>query len=164
MIIGEVLSSKQVYEILKVMRPLLPIEYHEEYRQDEVMRGMPQIILNGVQFFTPRHASFLTDTPYDKDSHEMLNAGRLDTSYVLTLSNIEQRLSKLGAWSKYGNVWLMHGCDRCDCGCKYWVNDTCVSCGFKFDIYRHKHVAPQVNNDEAIEDSLRGKLAKEVLL
>ena len=162
--IGEPLSSKQVYEVLKVMRPLLPIEYHEEYRQDPVMRGMPQIILNGVQFFTPRHASFLTDTPYDKDSHEMLKAGRLDESYVLTLSNIEQRLSKLGAWSKYGNRYLTHGCDRCDCGCKYWVNDVCQSCGFEFNIFDHNHVAPQVNNHEAIEDSLRGKLAKEVLL
>jgi hypothetical protein len=162
--IGEFLSSKQVYEILKVVRPLLPIEYHEEYRTDIAMRGMPQIILNGVQFFTPRHAHFLTDTPYDKHSHEMLNAGRLDESYVLTLSNIEQRLSELGAWSKYGNVYLTHGCDRCDCGCKYWVNDVCQSCGFEFNIYQHKRVSPQVNNGEAIEDSLRGKLAKEVLL
>ena len=82
-----------------------------------------------------------------------VTAGRLDRLHVPTSCRALSNASKLGAWSKYGNVWLMHGCDRCDCGCKYWVNDTCEACGFKFDIYRHKHVAPQVNNDEAIEDS-----------
>ena len=84
------------------------------------MRGRSQIILNGVQFYTPAMRG-------------------------LSLSDIEARLSKLDAWSKYGNSFLMHGCDRCTCGCKYWVNDTCVSCGFEFSITSHNRGVIQVN-------------------
>ena len=165
------LTSEQVFEILKVMRPALPISYHPRYENDHVMmrtypngeyRGMPQIILNNVQFFTPRHASLLADTPYCETSEEWLASGRLDAHYGLTLQTLEQYLSTSNAWTKYGNTYMTHGCDFCDCGSKYWVNDTCVSCGFKFDIYKHRNVAPQVNNVRGLDESQRGKMFKEV--
>jgi hypothetical protein len=28
-----------------------------------------------------------------------------------------------------GNVQAREGCDRCECGCKYWENDRCIDCG-----------------------------------
>jgi aldehyde:ferredoxin oxidoreductase len=28
-----------------------------------------------------------------------------------------------------GNKVRISGCDRCYCGCKYWVNDACTDCG-----------------------------------
>lgn len=30
---------------------------------------------------------------------------------------------------KHGNKIAQEGCTRCECGCKYWENDVCVSCG-----------------------------------
>ena len=75
----------------------------------------------------------------------------------LSLSDIEARLSKLDAWSKHGNSYLMHGCDRCKCGCKYWVNDTCVSCGFEFSITAHHRGIIQVNEHDD------GRLTSEVI-
>jgi len=145
------LTSRQVFAVVKALRPHLPIEYHESYTNDHAMRGMPQIILNDVQLFTPRHASLLADTRIDYRSEDMLKSGRLESRYALTLLNIEEHLSGSRCWSKYGNQYLTHGCDRCDCGCKYWVNDTCQSCGFEFDYYQHRQVAPQVNTHEACE-------------
>lgn len=32
----------------------------------------------------------------------------------------------------HGNTKAEEGCDRCPCGCKYWENDVCVSCGEPF--------------------------------
>ena len=29
----------------------------------------------------------------------------------------------------HGNTVAREGCDRCDCGSKYWERDHCVSCG-----------------------------------
>ena len=29
----------------------------------------------------------------------------------------------------YGNLTAEHGCDRCECGCKYWEFDRCIDCG-----------------------------------
>jgi hypothetical protein len=29
----------------------------------------------------------------------------------------------------HGNRIAQEGCDRCDCGCKYWENDCCTDCG-----------------------------------
>lgn len=31
-----------------------------------------------------------------------------------------------------GNLLAEEGCDRCDCGCKYWEHDRCVDCGEKW--------------------------------
>ena len=31
---------------------------------------------------------------------------------------------------RYGNKIMTHGCDRCECGGKYWVKDICVCCGY----------------------------------
>ena len=28
-----------------------------------------------------------------------------------------------------GNLTAQSGCDRCDCGCKYWEFDRCIDCG-----------------------------------
>lgn len=33
---------------------------------------------------------------------------------------------------KHGNVLAQEGCTRCECGCKYWENDTCIDCGNKY--------------------------------
>ena len=30
---------------------------------------------------------------------------------------------------KFGNDIAHEGCDRCECGCKYWENDVCMDCG-----------------------------------
>lgn len=30
---------------------------------------------------------------------------------------------------RLGNTIAREGCDRCDCGCKYWENDRCIDCG-----------------------------------
>lgn len=134
------LSSEQVFLVLKALRPLLPIEYHARYEQDPVMRGMPQIILNGVQFLTPRHASMLSDTRFDAESEERY------PEYALTLQNIEQRLAGLRRWTTHGNIHMTSGCDFCKCGGKYWVNDTCQSCGYVFNHYKHFVCEePQVN-------------------
>lgn len=35
---------------------------------------------------------------------------------------------------KHGNVIAEEGCTRCECGCKYWENDVCVSCGEPYRI------------------------------
>ena len=29
----------------------------------------------------------------------------------------------------HGNKIAEEGCDRCDCGCKYWEDDCCIDCG-----------------------------------
>jgi hypothetical protein len=34
---------------------------------------------------------------------------------------------------EWGNFLAREGCDRCDCGAKYWENDTCTSCGGAWD-------------------------------
>lgn len=36
------------------------------------------------------------------------------------------------------NEQTEEGCDRCECGCKYWMNDACTDCGTKFDPERHR--------------------------
>ena len=33
---------------------------------------------------------------------------------------------------KHGNRFAREGCDRCECGAKYWERDVCVSCGKRF--------------------------------
>jgi hypothetical protein len=33
---------------------------------------------------------------------------------------------------KYGNVRAISGCDRCECGNKYWGKDVCYDCGAAF--------------------------------
>lgn len=30
---------------------------------------------------------------------------------------------------QHGNLVAEEGCDRCECGSKYWENDTCIDCG-----------------------------------
>ena len=37
-----------------------------------------------------------------------------------------------------GNQTAKSGCDRCDCGCKYWEKDVCVDCGTKHDPEKFK--------------------------
>ena len=32
-----------------------------------------------------------------------------------------------------GNKTAREGCDRCDCGCKYWEGDFCIDCGTEHD-------------------------------
>ena len=87
------LTSRQVFEILRVLRPHYNIRYFPAYGNDPAMRGMPQISVNGVQFFTPRHAFLLADTPHCETSEEWLANGRLDAHYGLTLQTLEQRLA-----------------------------------------------------------------------
>lgn len=129
---AELFRPDEVFSILKTIRPSLPIEYHPKYDKDSAMQGRSQIILNGIQFYTPAMRG-------------------------ISLSDIEARLSKLDAWSKHGNSYLTHGCDRCKCGCKYWVNDTCVSCGFEFSITAHHKGIIQVNEHDD------GRLTSEVI-
>jgi hypothetical protein len=33
----------------------------------------------------------------------------------------------------FGNINAREGCDRCACGCKYWEDDYCVSCGISVE-------------------------------
>jgi hypothetical protein len=33
----------------------------------------------------------------------------------------------------FGNINADEGCTRCVCGCKYWENDYCVSCGISVE-------------------------------
>ena len=40
---------------------------------------------------------------------------------------------------KVKNQRANSGSDQCDCGCKYWENDLCISCGTQH-ARRHKHV------------------------
>ena len=129
---AELFRPDEVFSILEAIRPSLPKEYHPKYEKDSAMQGRSQIILNGIQFYTPAMKG-------------------------LSLSDIEARLSKLDAWSKHGNSYLTHGCDRCKCGCKYWVNDTCVSCGFDFSITAHHKGIIQVNEHDD------GRLTSEVI-
>lgn len=37
-----------------------------------------------------------------------------------------------------GNKTAEEGCDRCDCGCKYWEKDICIDCGAKHDPEKYK--------------------------
>lgn len=37
-----------------------------------------------------------------------------------------------------GNRLAESGCDRCECGCKYWEGDMCIDCGTEFDPQRHR--------------------------
>lgn len=41
----------------------------------------------------------------------------------------EQTFSLAPHADKHGNVDAVEGCDRCDCGSKYWENDECIDCG-----------------------------------
>ena len=34
---------------------------------------------------------------------------------------------------EYGNTKARSGCDRCNCGCKYWEQDLCIDCGMKIE-------------------------------
>jgi hypothetical protein len=34
----------------------------------------------------------------------------------------------------FGNINAREGCDRCACGCKYWEDDKCVSCGMLWEV------------------------------
>ena len=29
---------------------------------------------------------------------------------------------------RLGNRYAREGCDRCECGCKYWEGDVCIDC------------------------------------
>ena len=42
---------------------------------------------------------------------------------------------------RHGNRTAQEGCDRCDCGCKYWENDRCCDCGTKHDPEKFKEEA-----------------------
>jgi hypothetical protein len=122
------LTSSQVYEQLRWMRPNLPISLHSEYTTDPSMRGMPQIILNDVQFFTPRHAMMLADTPFDAHSEQRY------PEYGFTRQSLNEYLNNksLSCWaatvtkegSRLRNV-------RCtSCGSFHWdYHDYCVVCG-----------------------------------
>jgi len=40
-----------------------------------------------------------------------------------------------------GNINAVEGVDRCQCGCKYWENDKCVSCGTLIEIVKIRQIA-----------------------
>lgn len=40
---------------------------------------------------------------------------------------------------RHGNTSAESGCDRCECGCKYWENDRCIDCDTAFNPIRHKY-------------------------
>jgi len=127
------LCSMGVYDHLRYMRPHLPIEYVGSYTNDPAMRGMPQIILNGVQFLTPRHAMMLSDTAFDENSESRY------PEYGFTRSSLasyleEAPLSKThSTWSAAVRVDESGRSEnvRCkECGAHHWdYYDYCVVCG-----------------------------------
>lgn len=44
---------------------------------------------------------------------------------------------------KHGNVKATEGCDRCDCGSKYWENDLCIDCGEPVDMAIYNRLVSQ---------------------
>lgn len=34
----------------------------------------------------------------------------------------------------HGNLTAESGCDRCECGCKYWEYDRCIDCGTTHEV------------------------------
>ncbi len=129
----ERLSSREVYDHLRYMRPHLPIEYVGSFSNDPAMRGMPQIILNGVQFLTPRHAMMLSDTPFDAHSESRY------PEYGFTRSSLASHLEN-SALSKPLSTWgpavRVDECGRTEnvrckeCGAHHWdYHDYCVVCG-----------------------------------
>ena len=48
----------------------------------------------------------------------------------------------------HGNTVAQEGCDRCECGCKYWEHDKCIDCG--------KHVS-EIKEEADLEDCLVGE-------
>jgi hypothetical protein len=36
-------------------------------------------------------------------------------------------------FDRWGNRYAREGCDRCDCGAKYWEKDRCHSCGKRWE-------------------------------
>ena len=60
-----------------------------------------------------------------------------------TIANVQVEIARLQAVVKaaklerlsdpasdaYGNITAQHGCDRCECGNKYWEFDCCIDCG-----------------------------------
>ena len=53
---------------------------------------------------------------------------------------------------KLGNTVALEGCDRCDCGSKYWEDDRCVDCG--------THVS-KVNGMDNVSDMLNNLTPKQ---
>lgn len=52
----------------------------------------------------------------------------------------------------FGNLLAHEGCDRCDCGCKYWEHDRCIDCG--------EHWRPDMRDDgDASCEMCGGELA-----
>ena len=50
---------------------------------------------------------------------------------------------------KHGNYVAHEGCDRCECGSKYWENDTCIDCGT--NVTAHLFFNHSVNGYEGFE-------------
>jgi hypothetical protein len=42
---------------------------------------------------------------------------------------LEGQLQMFSQDELLGNRFAKEGCTRCECGCKYWENDHCHSCG-----------------------------------
>ena len=50
-----------------------------------------------------------------------------------TIEEVKQNQLARPDADAYGNLTAEHGCDRCECGCKYWEFDQCVACGQMHD-------------------------------
>ena len=68
-------------------------------------------------------------------AHPCMGAALFRATHDLT--TIEGYLRARGV-ADLGNKTAESGCDRCDCGCKYWENDKCVDCGTKHDPEKFK--------------------------
>ena len=83
-------------------------------------------------------AKMLGDT--STGSKEERYAAKLLLQWVLTgARELEEEGSLLDDMLTVENKTAASGCDRCECGCKYWENDRCIDCGTKHEP-RHKHV------------------------
>ena len=101
------------------------------------MRGMPQILLNDVQFLTPRHARMLSDTPFDEHSESRW------PEYGFTRSSLASHLEE-SPLSKTHSTWSaavrVDECGRSEnvrckeCRAHHWdYYDYCVVCGSGMD-------------------------------
>lgn len=51
---------------------------------------------------------------------------------------VRQVRSRKKMYPPLGNKTAQSGCDRCDCGCKYWEGDLCIDCGAEHDPAKFK--------------------------